>query len=47
MVLNNRWHQPVVLFKCDLHRPAFPENYLKNKKPAGLFCASGLMSALY
>src|ERR1700733_9983245 len=45
MLLNNRRHQPIALFKCNLHRPA-SKTAPENKKPAGLFCASGPMGAL-
>ena len=37
MVLNNRRHQPVVLFKFDLHRPAFPKLTAKKQKTRWAF----------
>jgi hypothetical protein len=41
MVLNNCRYQPVVLFKCNLHRPAFPKLVLKTKNPLGFSAPAG------
>jgi hypothetical protein len=44
VILHDGRNQPVMFFKRDFHFPASPIRS-KNKKPAGLFCASGPMSA--